>query len=187
MNIVSPMRSPEAAGLLRQMCRILLKPHFVMAELGCYHGVSTRVFSQHVKTIYAVDPWAQEYVNSEDWSAVKSVPDSLMSRVEAIFDAGVKDLPNVVKKKGRHEEVVLGFEDESLDLVYCDALHSEVETLNAIDLWTPKVKPGGWVTGHDYFKKPFPGVVAAVQKRRSDEWRVFPGGNWVYRKPDVPA
>lgn len=55
------------------------------------------------------------------------------------------------------------FPDEWLDFVFIDADHSEDAVLDDIRCWKPKVKPGGWLGGHDYNDK-FRGVVRAVDQ-----------------------
>lgn len=40
--------------------------------------------------------------------------------------------------------------DESLDFVFIDADHTEAGCTADILAWAPKVKPGGWVCGHDH-------------------------------------
>lgn len=44
------------------------------------------------------------------------------------------------------------FEDESLDFVYIDANHELRHVVNDIFEWNKKVKRGGIVSGHDYYK-----------------------------------
>lgn len=44
-------------------------------------------------------------------------------------------------------------DDRSLDFVFVDADHSKEGCLADIDAWLPKVKPGGWIGGHDYRNK----------------------------------
>jgi hypothetical protein len=48
--------------------------------------------------------------------------------------------------------------DASLDFVFIDADHSEAGCREDIKNWTPKLKPTGWLTGHDIN---WPGVRAA--------------------------
>lgn len=59
-------------------------------------------------------------------------------------------------------EAVSEFEDESIDMVFIDALHSYEDTLNDIVAWLPKVKNDGILCGHDYSLEWF-GVVRAVE------------------------
>jgi predicted O-methyltransferase YrrM len=40
--------------------------------------------------------------------------------------------------------------EESLDFVFIDASHDYQSTSRDIELWAPKVKPGGILCGHDY-------------------------------------
>jgi predicted O-methyltransferase YrrM len=53
--------------------------------------------------------------------------------------------------------------NRSLDFVFIDADHSYEAVRQDIADWTHKVKPGGWVGGHDYSRK-FPGVIKAVNE-----------------------
>jgi predicted O-methyltransferase YrrM len=54
--------------------------------------------------------------------------------------------------------------DNGLDFVFIDADHTEDGAAADIAHWTPKVRAGGWVGGHDYNVKTFPGVVRAVDQ-----------------------
>ena len=49
------------------------------------------------------------------------------------------------------------------DFVFIDAAHSYEAVRDDIRLWAPKVKPGGWLGGHDYHPK-FQGVIRAVDE-----------------------
>lgn len=48
------------------------------------------------------------------------------------------------------QEAAVNVEEESLDFVYLDANHMYEEVLQDIRTWTPKVRKGGFVIGHDY-------------------------------------
>jgi hypothetical protein len=54
--------------------------------------------------------------------------------------------------------------DGSLDLVFIDDDHSYEGCKAAILAWRSKVRPGGWLAGHDYYPERFPGVVKAVKE-----------------------
>jgi len=49
-------------------------------------------------------------------------------------------------------DAVKEFEDESLDFVYIDANHELPWVMNDLYYWGLKVKPGGIISGHDYYK-----------------------------------
>ncbi|MCZ8379126.1 class I SAM-dependent methyltransferase [Mycobacterium sp. CPCC 205372] len=54
------------------------------------------------------------------------------------------------------------FADESLAWVHLDARHDYDSVRADIAAWLPKVRPGGWLSGDDYNRDWFPGVVDAV-------------------------
>lgn len=66
-------------------------------------------------------------------------------------------------------EAVGAFADRSLDLVFVDANHERDEVARDIVLWTPKLKSGAILAGHDLDHPQFPGVRQAVDE-------AFPAG-----------
>lgn len=87
---------------------------------------------------------------------------------------------NVLRAKS--VDAAASFDDESFDLVFLDADHSEEAVKADINAWLPKVKPGGWLGGHDYETRGMPnGVKAAVDAAfPSVELDTF--YTWFYRK-----
>lgn len=70
-------------------------------------------------------------------------------------------------------------DDASLDFVFIDADHSYDAVMEDITLWAPKVRPGGWLGGHDFHQRKFPGVVEAVQRYfRGTDVHFMPGTIW---------
>jgi hypothetical protein len=66
-------------------------------------------------------------------------------------------------------EAARAFERESIDGVFIDASHERADVAEDIDVWTPKVRAGGIVSGHDLDHAQFPGVCQAVNA-------AYPGG-----------
>jgi len=60
-------------------------------------------------------------------------------------------------------EAAPNVKDESLDFIFIDADHSYEHCKQDIELWSPKVRPGGMISGHDY-QDLFPGVIRAVDE-----------------------
>jgi hypothetical protein len=56
------------------------------------------------------------------------------------------------------------FANGTLDLVFIDADHSYEGCKADIEAWRPKLRPGGWLTGHDYDADRYPGVIQAVKE-----------------------
>jgi len=179
--IQAPMRTPDMVQVLGQMCREIIEPNSVMAELGCYYGESTVEFAKYADTVFAIDSWSPAYMKCDDLKRVGRYKFETIKKVEQVFDKMTQSFANIWKIKDRHEDVVAHFGDETLDLVYCDTIHSEKDTAIAIDLWTPKVKIGGYVSGHDYLDL-FPGVKRAVDARKNESFRLWEDGNWAYRR-----
>lgn len=70
-------------------------------------------------------------------------------------------------------------DDGSLDFVFIDADHSYAAVADDIARWTPKVRPGGWVGGHDYHPRKWPGVVRAVEEAfTTARIHTMPGTIW---------
>jgi SAM-dependent methyltransferase len=63
------------------------------------------------------------------------------------------------------------------DFVFIDAGHSYGAVKADIDAWLPKVRPGGWLGGHDHHPR-FPGVIRAVGERFGDRFTLLPGHIW---------
>lgn len=55
------------------------------------------------------------------------------------------------------------FKNNSLDMVFIDAIHLYENVKEDIQAWLPKIKSGGIISGDDYSDS-FPGVIKAVQE-----------------------
>lgn len=66
--------------------------------------------------------------------------------------------------RGRSTQAAQFSPDASYDFVFIDADHSYEGCKADIEAWAPKIKPGGWLCGHDYENGGFPkfGVTQAV-------------------------
>ena len=81
--------------------------------------------------------------------------------------------------KGRAENLVDKFEDESFDTIFIDMDHSYDSVKRDIQLWLTKVKKGGILAGDDY-RETLPGVMKAVQELLPDSLIYHHG--WIYTK-----
>jgi predicted O-methyltransferase YrrM len=132
---------------LWEFCKIL-KPHFVMVEVGCWAGESTSIFAPYVSKLYAVDPWMPGYDDNDTASA-------LMGKdVEDAFDFRVSLFPHVKKMKMTSEKASCDFENGSIDVVYIDACHTYEAVKADIGFWLPKIRNGGIISGHDICCEP---------------------------------
>lgn len=78
-------------------------------------------------------------------------------------------------------EAAAHVEDGSLDFVFIDADHRYEAVRQDIDDWAPKLKPHGWLIGHDYFEH-FEGVMRAVHDTFGGRHVVWPKTLWGMRR-----
>lgn len=76
---------------------------------------------------------------------------------------------------------------EYFDVIFIDAQHDHASVLEDIDRWWPMVRPGGFLTGHDFNHK-WPGVMRAVSESFNlMDVEVAPDSVWIVRKSsEVP-
>ena len=120
------------------MCREKMKQDFVVAEIGCFAGISSEVLALHCKKLYCIDSW-------HDWSG-----DGGIFIAMEHFDKMISRYNHIEKLHMRGNEAVNNFSDETFDLIYIDASHWYKDVINDIQMWLPKLKKGGYLCGHDY-------------------------------------
>jgi cephalosporin hydroxylase len=97
--------------------------------------------------LYLVDCWEQQNLNnyendilynSNHTEAYKYVCSKFyhMKNIKIIKDYSLKAVQN--------------FPDKYFDIVYLDANHSKESVYQDLIAWTPKIKSGGFMSGHDY-------------------------------------
>lgn len=173
---------------LEDFCRTLVTSRTVLVELGCFGGESTAVFARSAGTVFAVDPWDDDYRSSiAAGCADQSILDYLdqapvppMGEIEGLFDARTAPFANVVKYKETAEAALGRFADASIDIVYIDSIHTYEAVCREIDQWRPKVKPGGFLAGHDYDPMAWPGVVRAVDEKLGRPSHLFGDTSWAH-------
>lgn len=135
-----------------------------MVEVGSHWGVSTELFALRCCKVVAVDIWS-------DHSAYVKFLKRMMP-YEHVSHLRMTSLQAV--------ELI---QDESLDLVYIDANHFYNSVRADILAWTPKVKKGGWIAGHDYTTAVDGGdVCKAVNEIFVVPHAVFEDSSWLVKK-----
>ena len=109
-------------------------------------------------------------------TGVDTFPDMQRSRRVFDYEAGYSDRCEVLRMTTT--EAARLFEDEHFDFVFIDADHSYKAVKQDITHWEPKVRPGGWLGGHDYHERKFPGVVKAVNELLGARVTEYPGTIW---------
>lgn len=123
------------------------------AEIGVLRGGYSHLMCERnpgVK-LYCIDPWTAcrgGTQSHQDRNYARTV-----ARLSA-FNATVLRMTSMA--------AVSSFAPSSLDFVYIDGAHDFDNVMLDLILWSPKVRSGGIVAGHDYDKHPLHGVIEAV-------------------------
>jgi hypothetical protein len=119
----------------------------MIVELGTYKGNSFYSFCQAVKDarydakLYAVDTWqGDEHGGFYEDDVFKIVQEI---KKEFYDDLKIKLL------RGKFDDAVCEFEDDSIDLLHIDGLHTYEAVKHDFETWFPKVKKTGTILLHD--------------------------------------
>lgn len=118
----------------------------VGVEIGVLRGSNAQDMCKRIPglKLYCIDPWS-------------------LAKYEQFYELAVKRMKKFDAEiiRSTSMDAVDKFENESLDFVYIDnGFHYFDDTMMDLICWTPKVKPGGIISGHDYVSHC--GVPAAV-------------------------
>jgi len=125
------------------------RPGMVIAELGVFKGdFSRQLLEYNPETLWMVDTWSGAMsCGDKDGRNIVNVADMADVYKVVTFEFSK---PNVIVYRGASTDFLSFIEDDTLDCVYIDTTHEYEMTLHELMLSRGKVKPGGWVTGHDY-------------------------------------
>ena len=116
-------------------------------EIGSFKGEYTgKILNAWNGILYMVDPWrplGDEYIDMSNHKNHNMVYSEAIDNITGFED-------RAIMIRTISEKAVDLFEDESLDFVYIDGNHAYEYVKQDIELWYPKVKKGGLVSGHDY-------------------------------------
>lgn len=116
------------------------------AEIGIWEGL----FSEEIckanpgVQLTCVDPWQKYDAYQERKNNQKRLDESYREACDRLAPFGCRIL-----KMTSLEAAVL-VPDGSLDFVYVDSNHAKAYVLEDLAAWTPKVRSGGIVAGHDF-------------------------------------
>jgi hypothetical protein len=149
----------------------LLNAHRLWGD-GVEVGVFEGWFSDYMLTYWqgrklvSIDPWmawGDEY--NDDCNRDQVAMDRLyiQTRARLARHSGRSVLWRMTSAEG-----AVRTPDQSLSFVYIDAQHHEAAVRDDLELWFPKIEPGGILAGHDYMDGVFPfgmfGVKTAVDQ-----------------------
>lgn len=152
-DVKSPQRIPNRREMLK-----LFPIGGVYAELGVFRGMfSERILETCApKRLFLVDLWTQAVDWLIDGQLVKFSGEEAYS-----FTCRLEAWGSVRIRRQKTVDFLIGLPDASLDVAYLDADHSYNAVRDELALVLPRMRKGGWISGHDYCDL-FPGVVRAV-------------------------
>lgn len=156
----------------------------LFVEVGTKEGRLTAHVLEHCRQarVMACDPWEPQPPSADrdaetyaDWD-FKQIADTFQR-----LTAPWADRLQFVQEVG--DTLALSVLDGSADVVFLDARHDLASVRSDIRTWWPKVRPGGWLAGHDFNHK-WPGVQRAVAEH-FDLMQVVnaPDSVWMFAKP----
>lgn len=152
------------------------------AEIGCANGRTTEYLLRHNATLklFAVDLWQPVPAEVGGGRQYKNWD---FDRITQLFHSRTKPYANRMEVLcGVSWEMADLVRDNSLDFIFIDADHEYESVVKDIKAWTPKLKPGGFVTGHDTH---FPDVLHAVEELIPEYVAVGVDHCWMAKKEDV--
>lgn len=159
------------------------------AEIGVYRGDTAHAIMHDLPlcTHIMVDPWlrydevdvfGKPTLLSKSMATQKGGDDIYNFVVDRMREFG--DRAVIMRKTG--DAAAEGVSAQSLDYVFIDAMHTYEACLNDIWAWLPKVRPGGWIGGHDFDNLPrFPGIRQAVVEMFGDDIEIDVDCTWFHR------
>jgi hypothetical protein len=117
-------------------------------EVGVYRGdYSNCIVNGWKGILYLIDGWK----HLEHYQDTCNVTDLSHEENYQYVKQRFSGNDNVIIIRKLSHEAVLDFADGSLDWIYIDANHAYEAVKGDLEIWYPKVRSGGTISGHDYF------------------------------------
>lgn len=192
------VRSRSARRAVRRDFLLNLMPkNAVCAEVGVFDGLlSERILAlTSPRKLHLVDPWYTKPDGTlfdgpaQKFDSAKQATDSLEGQYQSVVRLLANEIQSgqvQIHRMLSHEAAPL-FADAHFDWAYVDASHYYDDVKLDLQVWFPKVKSGGFITGDDYDRQGFwdHGVTRAVDefvKNNPVEVVAFRNHQFVLRK-----
>ena len=169
----NPMTGDQVSGLIRMVFDIYLMDPSASdwVEIGTLSGESALIISAFpfVKKFRCVDKGFYRRRKMLDCRLSRRITEGVVEVFEMTSAEYEATLP----------------EGERVDVVYIDGDHSRDGAKLDIMAWWPRVRPGGFLCGHDFHPN-HPGVVESVSEflmAEGLEMRTYEDFSWLVRRP----
>ena len=158
--------TPQAEALINLLSKRI---HEFGCEVGVHAGETSISLLKNlpdIKEYHAVDPW--ESYETYTGKKYRKPGHKRLKTWPAVMENFISGTKPFVEKVFMHRmtsvEAVYEFDDNFFDWIFIDANHDYPYIKENLEIWTPKVKVGGVVSGHDYGNKKWPGIKKAVDE-----------------------
>lgn len=126
------------------------KEYKIGIEVGSFEGEFAKIIlSRWDGILYSLDVWRKLDEKEYEDTSNKTPYETLYKVIDNVND--YVDRSVLIRTTSEYGSKM--FPDEYFDFVYIDANHRYEYAKEDIDLWYPKVKKGGMMSGHDYIKE----------------------------------
>ena len=163
---IHPMASQlESRDDLGFALNALLPNATTFVEVGVQHGNFAQLILNTWKSLTT-------YIAIDSWTAWPSnIYYDIANNVQSIHDNIYLQFLLDIEKYGEKVSVIKMdslaaaelFTNESVDMVYLDAMHHYFAVKRDIETWWPKIRPGGCLSGHDYVLDVFHSTIFSVK------------------------
>ena len=174
--------------LLELIQRKRKEPQYAV-EVGCWQSQTSRwlLTAMPYLNLAMVDPLecGGEGTHWND-SFSGAPPEQMRKNIELVEKTVADFAPRAIWHRELSVDGASHFKDGSQDTVFIDAGHQYLNVRDDIAAWRSKVRPGGWLSGHDYRPTGMYGnnVGRAVREFIHDSGlplTVWPGKTWAVR------
>ena len=168
----------------------------VGAEIGVWRGDFSNEIIRHVRPrkLHLIDPWRV----AEDPAYARSLYGSRSGRGQARLESAYRSVigrfapeitEGVVEVHRKPSAIAAAdFEDDYFDWVYVDGDHTYEGCRQDLELFAPRIRPGGYLAGDDYKLGAWwgDGVIRAVDEfRDTSGWELvlLEAAQFVFRRP----
>lgn len=145
----------ELRDTAREYLLCKMPKHSVCAEIGVHEGeFSRRILSTvNPRRLHLIDPWEQgEGLFGDQAVSEQATVDERYTKVKGQFAEEIS-AGRVRIHRNLSSEVLDEFEGSYFDWIYIDGNHLYEFVKQDLELYYPKVKDGGYMTGDDYGNK----------------------------------
>jgi hypothetical protein len=121
-----------------------------VCEIGVRYGETTDFILKKCPNIteyHAIDP----FFSYEEYGTDGA--NTIMENGDVLCQDYIKKYPSVILHRKLSDLAVSEIEDNTLDLIFIDGNHTYKYVYNDLKNYYPKIKKGGFITGHDFFMR----------------------------------